>query len=190
MYKNVLFATPRRGLIDIVVRHLLHVEFKMRSRGYALVYLIFPSDFSMEGIVTPFAGHLKFGPPSKWLTDAYEQKREEHGRKLLEKSKKIVDAAYQKFEEGIDRTLKSKTSWEDKLEIGRKFLPLCLDQEKLRLFLERGYEGRGVVDMMKFRNLCNFAHSESYFVRDALLKELKDKALGKVESKDSKEEKS
>ena len=143
MFVNVLFAVPRRGLIDIVARQLLHLEFKMRGRGRAMVYKIYPSDFSMEGIITPFAGYCQFGIPSKRLTDAYEKMKHEHGWGLLQKSRAVVDVAYKKFEQTMEKALKPKLTYEDELELGRKFLTSCIVPDKLDAFIRGGSEGRG-----------------------------------------------
>ena len=178
MFVNVCFAVPRRGLIDKTARLLLHLEFKMQGRGYAPVYRIIPSDWGFEGIVTPFVGQVTLGAPSKWLTDEYEKLKRKHGYELLERSRAIAEATHKRFEERIARHLKPKRSFEEELELGRKFLPSCINPEKLDDFLRGGSEGRGAIDMAKFKRLTGFAHSRAFEIRRYLLKELKEKAEG------------
>ncbi len=86
MMVNVFFAVPRRGLIDRTARNLLHLELRLRRRGQATVYRIFPSDWSREGIVTIRKGWVDLGKPTKELTDAYEEMKHRHGIGLLEKT--------------------------------------------------------------------------------------------------------
>ena len=166
MMVNVFFAVPRRGLIDETARNLLHLELRLRRRGQATVYRIFPSDWSMEGIVTIRKGWVDLGKPSKELKDAYEEMKHRHGIQLLEKASTIVVASQKKYDKQLEKVLKPAKGLEEQLERARLILPQIYKQGT------RSWQGR--IDVSKMMRVSpDMKQHMAYRVRAALIEEIR-----------------
>jgi hypothetical protein len=168
---NVIFALPSRDYMDKVCREMCHYFMHMYGRGFGVIYGI--QRHPMTGwIMHPKITQVMTRAPSKKMTDAYEQKKREHMEKLYAGFDKELKAMQRRKEEKLERDLKPKLSFEQRVEQAKAILPDIMNEAKLDDAIDGG-STRGLINVPLLMERLNISGTNlAYRLRDRLLRDL------------------
>lgn len=186
---NVIFTLPSATYMDIVARTMCHFLLVMNRRGVATVYRILKPTYSGSPW-TKRLGVTYSEMPTMGLWDEFERMRTAHQDALYEQARKKSEVRVEKEKQKLEKALKPQMDNTELIRIGKAILPQIVDTDVWK-------SDRGLIKVAKLRKILQETSgtyinvNKGYDIQkellahlhednDAVLKQLKKRALRKV----------